>query len=416
MSSFPHDRGFDSSLEFLSQGYDFISQRCARYQSDVFQTRLALQPVICTLGEEAAAMFYHRDRFTRRGAVPPTVVRLLQDLGSVQTLDGRVHRHRKQMFMSLMESESIQNLADLMAHYWRDRLPKWQQKNEITLHLEAREILCQAGCHWAGIPLTEQETQQRTREFAAMIHGSGSFGLGSLQGLLLRQRTERWARQIITAVRDDNVTVPEGSAVQIIANHRDLNGKLLDTKVAAVELINLLRPMVAIARWITFAALALHNYPQWQSKLPANEGNDLEYFVHEVRRYYPFFPAVAGRVCQEFDWRGEHFREGTIVLLDLYGTNRDARIWGQPDTFQPERFQNWNGSAFNFIPQGGGDYLQGHRCPGEWISIELTKVAVNLLVSAIQYEVPEQNLTIDRTKLPAIPQSRMVLSKLKALN
>jgi fatty-acid peroxygenase len=32
---------------------------------------------------------------------------------------------------------------------------------------------------------------------------------------------------------------------------------MLDGKVAAVELINVLRPVVAVARFITFAALAL---------------------------------------------------------------------------------------------------------------------------------------------------------------
>jgi fatty-acid peroxygenase len=56
-------------------------------------------------------------------------------------------------------------------------------------------------------------------------------------------------------------------------------------------------------------------------------------------------------VREEFDWRGRRFAEGTWALLDLYGTNHDARIWGDPETFRPERFRQWDGSAFDFIPQ-----------------------------------------------------------------
>ncbi len=37
---------------------------------------------------------------------------------------------------------------------------------------------------------------------------------------------------------------------------RDLNGKLLDRHTAAVERINVLRPPVAVASFVTFAATA----------------------------------------------------------------------------------------------------------------------------------------------------------------
>jgi len=39
------------------------------------------------MGEEASRMFFQPDRFTRRGAIPPTTLMLLQDRGSVQTME-----------------------------------------------------------------------------------------------------------------------------------------------------------------------------------------------------------------------------------------------------------------------------------------------------------------------------------------
>lgn len=137
--------------------------------------------------------------------------------------------------------------------------------------------------------------------------------------------------------------------------------------------------------------------------------------MQEVRRHFPFFPFVGGRAREEFDWRGRHFTEGTWVLLDVYGTNHDPRIWQEPDLFRPERFRDWDGSAYNVLPQGGGDHSTTHRCPGEWITIELMKTAVRLLIGAMEYDVPKQDLRIDLARMPAIPRSRFLIGNVRRL-
>lgn len=181
--------------------------------------------------------------------------------------------------------------------------------------------------------------------------------------------------------------------------------------VAAVELLNLLRPTVAVSVYVVFVAHALQARPSCRERLAAGEPGYDERFVHEVRRYYPFFPAVAARVRQDFAWQGYRFPAGTRVLLDLYGTNHDPRTWDAPEAFAPDRFLGWDGSAFNFIPQGGGDHLTNHRCAGEWIAIALMKQAAHLLAARLDYEVPEQDLRVDDKRLPALPRSRFVMAR-----
>lgn len=410
MSQIPRDRSLDSTLALLSDGYRFISKQCERYRSDIFETRLMLTKAVCMRGEEAARIFYDGDRLTRQGAMPVPVLKLLQDKGSVQQMDGQAHRHRKRMFMSLMTPASIQQIGDLFTDQWRTRVGVWKDRGEVVLHEETQEILCIAVCRWAGVPLTAAEAKQRTREFAAMIDGAGAVGPRNWRGLLLRVRTERWIRDVIEKVRAGELTVAEESAAHAIAWYRDPDGELLDTKVAAVEMINLLRPTVAVAWYVTFAALALHEHPACRPRLEAGDGDYLECFVQEVRRFYPFFPLVGGRVQNGFEWKGYHFAQGIWVLLDLYGTNHDARVWDEPDVFRPERFRRWDRNAFNFISQGGGDHHESHRCPGEWITIELMKRAVTLLTMAMDYDVPEQDLRVDLSRMPAIPKSRFVIT------
>ena len=102
------------------------------------------------------------------------------------------------------------------------------------------------------------------------------------------------------------------------------------------------------------------------------------------------------------------------MLLDLYGTNHDARTWERPGKFDPKRFRRWDGSPFNFVPQGGGDHDVGHRCPGEWIAIGLMKLATEFLTRRMSYEVPEQDLSITWSRMPPVPGSRFVIRNVRA--
>ena len=410
MPTIPQDRLIDSTLLLASDGYQFISKRCQRYQSDLFQTRLLFNKTICFKGEEAAKVFYDPEKFTRKDAAPKRLQKTLFGRGGVQGMDGEVHRHRKQMFMSLMTEEGIQQLADLTKEQWHLYAQKWSKLDKVVLFKEVREILARASCAWTGVPLTESEVKQRTKDLGAMIDGSGAVGLKHWQGRRSRKRAEKWIENIIQQVRYSQLEVSEDSALYAIANHRDLDGELLDKHTAAVEIINILRPTVAIARYVVFAALALHEYPEHQQKLFDGGEDYCKWFVQEVRRFYPFFPFAAASVYQDFDWHGYHFPQGTKVLLDLYGTNHDPQLWTDPDTFNPERFSQWDGSKFNFIPQGGGDYHTNHRCPGEWITIELMNISLKFMTQSLEYDVPKQNLEISLSTMPTAPKSGFVIS------
>jgi fatty-acid peroxygenase len=412
LAGVPRDPAFDSSLALLSEGYAFIPSRCRKFGSDLFETRIMLSKAVCMTGAEAAREFYRRDRFTRKRAMPPTTFMLIQDNGSVMSLDGEAHRRRKHMFLALMRRENLGPLIELTIQHFRARARGWERQGEVILLEEASIALCGAVCEWAGLRLTPQEVESRASEFNAMVDGTGSIGPRNWKGHLLRRRTERWARKVIAEVRDGARQAPQGSALQVIASFRDENGQPMDLASAGVELINVLRPTVANARYVAFAAMALRDRPELAPEI-ASDDAALERFVHEVRRFYPFIPLMAGRVIEEFDWRGRHFARGEWVFLDLYGTNRDPRSWSDPESFSPERFRDWPGDPYSFIPSGGGAHEDTHRCPGEWITIELVKAAAKFLASEVSYQVPPQDLTIDLSRIPALPRSRFLMSNVK---
>jgi fatty-acid peroxygenase len=57
---------WDRTQALLHDGYRFITDRCERFGTDVFETRLLLEPTICLRGEAGARLFYDTARVTRR--------------------------------------------------------------------------------------------------------------------------------------------------------------------------------------------------------------------------------------------------------------------------------------------------------------------------------------------------------------
>lgn len=353
MPEIPRDTSLDSTLALLRDPYEFIAKRCRRYGSDLFETRLLLRPTICMTGPEAAELFYDEHRFTRRGATPGRIQATLFGRGGVQGLDGEAHRHRKQLFLALMTPERIGQLGELTADAWRAAAREWAAMDRVVLDDEVRDILTRAVCAWAGVPLAQPEVERRTRELTALFDAAGAVGPKHWWARLARRRAERWIAEIVGLVRAGRICPPEQSPVHAIAWHRELGGELLEPRTAAVELLNVLRPIVAVSVYVAFVARALHRFTECRQRLQAGENGYPELFVQEVRRFYPFFPSVTARVRHDFVWKGYRFPRGRRVVLDLYGTNRDAPAWDAPENFRPERFREWNNSAFTFIPQGG---------------------------------------------------------------
>ena len=250
----------------------------------------------------------------------------------------------------------------------------------------------------------------RTHALTSLFESAGAVGPKHWRGRLDRTRSERWAVDLVERIRAGSLQVREGSAAHTIAMHPGPNARVLDSRIAAVELLNVLRPTVAVAVFVTFEALAMHQHPECRQKLRESDDEYLLSFVNEVRRFYPFFPALAGRVREPFEWSGRWFEAGDWVLLDLYGTNRHPGLWDNPGRFNPDRFIGWQGDPHTLIPQGAGEYLREHRCPGENPSIALLMAAVGRLLE-LDYSVPRQNLRYPMNRFPTAPPSGFIIGR-----
>lgn len=376
MPALPRDPLFDSTVALFANPYGFIAERCRRLHSDLFEARILLRRTVCMSGQVAAQLFYDDRAIERRGAAPEPLGATLFGKGGVQGLDGETHRHRKALFLRILSTEAVASLAVQTQRMWETEAAQWQPGQHIVLYETAQALLARAVCEWAGVQPTPPLDIGRTHDLAALYDDAARGPLRHLRARWARRRAERWLADLVVRTRSGEMSPPAGSALQRVAWHRNLDGSLLSPHVAAVELLNVLRPTVAVSVYIVWAVFALMQHPVCRHRLEDGNEHYLLCFLQEVRRYYPFFPAVAGRLKRDVVWNGLRLRKGQRALLDLHGTNHDPRSWHLPEEFMPERFFCGPPSSFAFVPQGGATAERHHRCPGEGLAVALPSWAL----------------------------------------
>lgn len=426
----------DRTIDLVRHGYEFVPRLRAqdrravrsRPSEDAVPVRLLGRRAVIGRGPEAVRLFYDRSRMRRRGAMPGPVSRVLFGRGAVHGLDGEQHRVRKALFLGLLMDPLHQQailaglrrqLSDVGAH--------WRRCGGGVVYDSMVEAYGLTMMGWLGVeapspgggpaPNVGEDAAARSRRLAQIVDGFATVGRPYLLALANRRSCDRWAREVIGRAR---ATVEEGdpSPLAAIAWHRDASGRLLDSRTAGVELQNLIRPAIAVARFAAFAAVALAEHPDWAERVrveaesldDAEIGQVATAFAHEVRRCAPFVPMLAATATQRSSLHGVQVAVGQRLFLDVRGTNLDARRWSDAAEFDPGRFLGVDAlGCEHFVPQGGGDPAAGHRCPGEQVTVGLLAVTISFLAS-LPAHLPEQDLSWSLRRLPTMPRSGVELA------
>lgn len=204
--------------------------------------------------------------------------------------------------------------------------------------------------------------QHRKKMFMSLMYPE-------LTAQLINNIETSWGRYFLSQSGNDSISLFDAIQeilLKAVCDWTGIPSNRVDIKertreVAAVELLNIIRPTVATARFVLFAALALYENPRCVKKLQTGDKKYLWCFAQEVRRFYPFL----------------------------------------------------DNNAFNFIPQGGGDYLLGHRCAGEYITLAILERSIDLLVNQMDYEVEKHDYSIDMSRMPALPKHDFIIRGLQ---
>jgi fatty-acid peroxygenase len=408
----------DDSVSLLTRGYGFGAHIWKRTTASAraVPMRLLGDQTLLVRGAEGIALFYDEDRIARHKAMPMLVQNTLFGRGSVHSLDGDAHRHRKATFLDVAyEDVQVERLTPLFAKEWQTELDAWLAGGNRTAYDAAVGAFGRASMKWAGLPGTPAAKTRWAGRLAQIVDG---FGVPYSPEYLLAAANRHWsdkhAKHLIEAVRAGTLNPDGGTALFEWAWHRDQGGDLLPAWLAGVELQNSIRPMIAVARFAAFAAKELHDRPEWRARIAtetAERGSLINgplatAFAQEIRRTAPFVPILPGWALTDIELDGETVPAGGRVVLDILGTDTDDLSWDNANEFNPERFIGVDDyeALPAFIPHGGGDPTNGHRCPGEKLAIAGLAAAVAAL-SDPRLNILDTGLDVNRRRLSTKPTS-----------
>jgi fatty-acid peroxygenase len=398
----------DSSAMVLVKGYGWLPDRRRASRDGVAETRFVGRRATGLCGPDAVRFFYDEASVRRSGAIPGFVQDTLFGRGSVHGLDDGVHRRRKAMFLDLLTPpDHVDDLVASTGKAWDGAVPGWGQQASVILFDEVARVLTCGVYDWARIPVGDEA--ELARDLVTMVDGFATGGPRHFRARRARQRREQWLADLVSQVRDGRHHVPAGSVLATVANHRQADGQLLPPRTAAVELLNVIRPDVAVCWLVAYSAHALHRWPQWRDRLVRGDKDFAVAFAHEVRRFYPFAPFIGGLARRELAYLGHRIPEGSLILLDLYGQNHDPSLWRDPYAFLPTRFEAHPPGAYDLVTHGGGDPATGHRCPGEPAVVALL-ADLSVRLARLDYTVPPQDMSISLGRIPARVRSGVKIS------
>ncbi len=403
--------------ERLDEGYLLLSELRKDVNAPVVKARLLNKEVIAIYGKEAAKKFYDPRNFKREGAMPKIVLKTLFGENGVQTLDGQAHEHRKTIFMDLMTPKRMEEYHRILDKNLTQKLDR--QQGQFELFDLAKDVLFRSICEWAGIDLsqlTKKEVDQLAEYQISMISSAVTNPATHIKGIDNRKKSEKWAQSLIENARINPVAGKEDVALYAFAKATDDHGELLPIDVAAVELLNVIRPTVALTVWIALMGHALFSRPDIYQRLHAEFDQLQDSFIQEMRRYYPFFPMLPAFAIQDVEVDGYLIPKDSWVVLDLYGTNHDDRMIETPEVFRISRYLGKEkhisyDEEYEMIAQGGGEFKTMHRCAGEWITLHTLRVFSDQLVNKYQFSIPEQDWSIPMNQFPTYPKSKALLIK-----
>jgi len=104
--------------------------------------------------------------------------------------------------------------------------------------------------------------------------------------------------------------------------------------------------------------------------------------VNETLRLYPPVYNVARQCVADDEYGGRRIPRGTVLLISVYGMQRDPALWSDPDSFRPQRFLDGDWPRHAFMPFAIGK----HTCIGNHFAVTEMTIALAMIVQRYRLE------------------------------
>jgi cytochrome P450 len=211
---------------------------------------------------------------------------------------------------------------------------------------------------------------------------TGAIGraLDHLDEVIYEELSRRRAQEDLAERRD---------ILSLLMQARDEDGQPMTDGELRDELVTLLLAgHETTATSVAWAVERLVRHPQklrrLQEEIESGGEDYMTAVVNETLRVRPVVPIVARILQEELQVGAYRLPAGTRVVPSIYLTNRNPRVYEDPEEFRPERFLEDGPDTFSWIPFGGGI----RRCIGASFAQLEMRLMLRTMLSELEPSVP----------------------------
>jgi len=440
-----------SLIALKKNPYGFIKEQQAKH-GNVFKTTLLGKDVVFLVGNEAMNAMNNEENVTR-GKPLHKQVDVLASGGTnlCMFMDGDNHKTRKALLYTLVTEEAMNTYLPIIDEEMQVMLNDWSKKEEVTIFPHCLPFVTAIVFRiFGGLDKVRVVSEQKhlQRLMADLIDGMDNGGSVNLpfsaysKAAKSAHEITRIFKKQIKHFRDELIANKDAklppSYAAILA--RTVIGEKKGSHLIgdlAKELNHIALAFVGF-RLTTNLVLELAKNPnikdrvikEMKSCLPLDSDgkfvgtptvaqlNSLTYtdqVIRETLRLYPTVPAILGFSKKEFQIESVTVPKNTQLIASPYSTNHDAKVYSNPDVFDPERFSpsrfedlRAKCPHFAHVPQGGGKPMESHRCVGEgFMKWHMKLFLIRLLLEFETKLYNNQNFELDWKIFNPLPADRV---------
>jgi cytochrome P450 len=320
-------------------------------------------------------------------------------------LTGHRHAHYRSLITPPLRRLQINELGERMLRVAQERVALWPVGEPIDLAGYADrliqdiaiELLFGADREY-GAPIAEMTSRLLGRNWGLSAAAFPinlpvtPYGQYVRDAAVLERHVLAWAERK-RGCNDDR------DLAAIVVNSSDVDGTATSEATIAAQIPTLLiAAFEACVSALTWALILLAQHPRIARNVLdelSKTGADgmsaeaiinlalLDATVKETLRLLPPLP-LHFRVAQvDTTLAGYPVPRGTRVVLSALLTNRNPKIYQDPDVFRPERWQSINPGVSDFMVFSAGP----QSCPGYWFAFSVLKIALATILTRHRLEL-----------------------------
>jgi cytochrome P450 len=342
---------------------------------------------------------------------------------SLVTLIGPEHMRQRKLLLPPFHGERMREYEDVIVDATRKDMAGWpigepmrlhERTRRITLEVILRAVFGVDAAHMAPmraaveglfVPMNALMMIRIALTRPQMGRPTGDFGaaLDRLDALIYDEIARR---------RSSTDLAERSDILSLLLQARDEDDEAMTDSELRDELVTLLLAgHETTATSVAWAIERLLRHPRALERLvaeidapdkrgQAGESDDyLGAVVHETLRARPVVPIVVRLLQQDLALGDRVIPAGTRVAPAIWLTNRNPRIYDNPEEFRPERFLDGAPETFSWIPFGGGI----RRCIGASFAMLEMKLILRTVLSELRPELaPRARASGERVQRRAI--------------